>query len=160
MPMPSRDKWAEWRELAAQFREQTRVQFNEWVFACRDEPALIWQTPLVRYITYGAGGLLSILALRFAMLLFVPTNAGEIAPRAVTAHFDVVCTDSDCGRYFKIERKFRFDDFPVRCFFCKKETGHLATHCTSDRCGGRITPTVKTDTGVVCRVCREPVGGG
>lgn len=156
--MPNRDKWAEWRSLAIQFREQTRVQFNDWVYACRDEPALIWQTPLVRFITYGVGGLVAILLLKFAMTLFLPGGDIEVAPRAKTAHFDVVCTDSNCGRHFKIERKFGFDDFPVRCYFCKHETGQLAARCNSDRCSGRLSPMKETDDGFVCRVCGQRIG--
>ncbi len=158
--MPSRDKWAEWRELSKQYKEGVRIQFNDWVYACRDDPALIWQTPMVRYITYGVGGIVAILLLRFAMGLFVPAGAGQIAPRAETAHFDVICTDSACGKYFKIERRFRFDDFPVKCLFCKQETGQLATRCTSQRCGGRMTPTIENDGATTCRVCGEPIGGG
>jgi hypothetical protein len=159
MPAPERNRWTEWLEIAKERRESLRYQFNEWVTACREEPVLIWETPLVRYGTYATAGVIAILCLRFATGLLVPAGAGAVAKRAETASFHVVCSNSACGKHFVIERAFSFDRFPVTCPFCQQETGQRALRCRSKICLGKMVTVVKRDGRYHCTECGQPIGG-
>jgi hypothetical protein len=103
-----------------------RIRLVAWAEACREEPTLIWQTPAVRYTVYGLGGLLTVWMVGAFIGMFAPADA---IPRARTADFHVVCTNPRCGHHFLINRKFGFDDFPVKCPRCAQITGAQAIRC-------------------------------
>ena len=157
MPPPERNRWTEWKEIILQRREAIRLSIADWWVQCREEPALVWQTPLVRYITYFSIGLVALLAVRSAAHLLEPPNAKQMSPRARTANFDVICTNPECGRHFVIKRQFSFDAFPVKCPFCKKPTGHLALRCHSPSCRGTLQPSHLENGVPVCDSCDQPL---
>ena len=64
-----------------------RVRFGEWVEACREEPALIWQTTAVRYTVFTCGGLL---VLWLVVSMFGLLKPSDVRPAARTADFHVV----------------------------------------------------------------------
>lgn len=134
-----------------------RVRFNEWVEACREEPALVWQTPVVRYATYTLGGIVLAFTLLGVVDLFAP-GGPEPVPRARTADFHVVCSDPACGYHFVISRKFRFDSFPVQCPKCKQLTGQQARRCNSELCGGRWVAPQIVDGYFRCPHCHAVLG--
>ncbi len=158
MPAPGRNRWSEWWEIARERHEAVRVGFNNWFEACREEPTLIWQTPAVRYTTYVVGLLIAALMVRAVIEAIQPIPTDAMTPRADTAHFDVICTNPDCGRHFIIDRKFGYDNFPVRCPYCNQESGRHALRCNSDRCRGRLVPTIESDGEYRCPICGEPIG--
>ena len=158
MPAPERNRWAEWWGIAKERSESARVGFNEWCQACREEPSLIWATPAVRYTTYVIAGLIAALVIRAVVEMIQPVPTSEMTPRARTAHFDVICTNPECGRHFVIDRKFGYDSFPVTCPYCKQKTGYHALRCNSERCRGRLVPTIEVDGEFRCPICGEPIG--
>ncbi|MCH7527747.1 MAG: hypothetical protein IID39_09950 [Planctomycetes bacterium] len=157
MPAPDRDRWSEWRELAKARTEAAREDLKEWWEVCYAEPVLFWQTPAVRYTTYGLGAILLLLLLRGTFRMLEPAGGGVPQARAVTANFDVICSNPGCGRHFVIERKFRFRKFPVTCPFCSLETGHRALRCRSQTCRGKLARTVQGDDGWHCARCNQRI---
>jgi len=158
MPAPERNRWVEWWAIAKERKEVAKVNVAGWWMACREEPSLLWQTPAVRYATYVMGGLVLVFALRTAIEMFQPVPSSAITPRASTAYFNVICANQACGKNFAIERKFRFDDFPVTCPHCQQPTGLRAMRCYSDLCRGRLVKTQEVDGRIRCVECGEVIG--
>jgi hypothetical protein len=136
-----------------------RERFNAWVFACMEEPSLIWQTNAIRYTTYVLGALLLAWIGRGAIHAVQPGGASPI-PTARTADFRVICTNAACGHEFTIHRKFKFDDFPVVCPTCKQNTGQRGVRCTSAICRRRWVPAQVRDDRLVCPFCGATLGDG
>lgn len=128
------NRLTEWLLLTRKQVPVVRQHFENWLAAVREEPALVWQTPAVRYATYGAGGL---------MLVWIATwVAGGLAPPlpedarpATRADFHVVCTNPECGYHFVIHRKLGFHGFPVKCPRCQQKTGTQARAATRQPAG-------------------------
>lgn len=144
---------AEWLMLVRRQIPIVREHFATWLEAVRQEPRLAWETSAVRYTVYGLTGLVLVwLATTFTGWLTPPPPASARAA-ATTADFHVVCSDSRCAYHFVINRKFGFDDFPVECPKCKRETGVSARRCNSASCGGRWIAPVRTDQELQCPAC-------
>jgi len=157
MPAPEKNRWVEFWAIAKERKEVAKVNVAEWWTACKEEPSLIWQTPSVRYLTYLLAAILLALFLRGFIDFIQPVPRGQITPRATTAYFDVICSNPACGRHFVIERKFRFDDFPVACPHCQQQTGLRAIRCTSEQCRGRLVKTIEVDGQLKCLTCGQPI---
>ncbi|MEE9295882.1 MAG: hypothetical protein V3W34_13100 [Phycisphaerae bacterium] len=158
MPAPQRNQWAEMWEAARERTSTASHQLRQWGVAVREEPVLIWQTPAVRYGLYALGGLVLFLVLKTAMgMLQLPTPE-HFQPRAKTAHFQVLCSNPACGKYFVIERRFKFRKFPVTCPYCREPSGHRALRCTSKTCRGGMVIAVEEDGRLYCSKCGEPIG--
>jgi hypothetical protein len=158
MPAPGRDKWSELREGAKLKSESAQIALKEWSEAVRAEPSLLWQTLTIRYTVYAVGALTLILTLRCAVNAVQPPLPKGATPRATTAHFDVICSDEACQKHFIIERAFAFDDFPVPCPACGKDSGYQALRCVSQTCRGRLTQTYTRDDGLrYCVRCNGPL---
>lgn len=131
----------EWLQAARTQAPIARDRAAEWLAAARDDPALIWRTPAIRYGVYGLAAVVVMVAVRAGIGLFatpVPVDAG---PVATSADFHVVCSDEACQSHFVIHRDFGFNDFPVECAKCKKATGQPSRRCHSSTCQGRwVTP--------------------
>ncbi|MGB2984289.1 MAG: hypothetical protein WBE26_00260 [Phycisphaerae bacterium] len=146
------NRLTEWLLLTRKQVPVVRQHFENWLAAVREEPALVWQTPAVRYATYGAGGL---------MLVWIATwVAGGLAPPlpedarpATRADFHVVCTNPECGYHFVIHRKLGFHGFPVKCPRCQQKTGTQARRCNSPTCRGRWVAPEKIEGELHCPVC-------
>lgn len=134
-----------------------KLRFLAWLEACREQPILIWHTSAVRYSVYGIVGLIAILTIRGIANSFVPPVLVE---RAETADIQVLCSDPNCGKLFVINREFDFDDFPVKCPACQKETGVRALRCASPTCGGILVAPQKSADGrkLVCPRCQSVLG--
>ncbi len=158
MPAPNRNQWLELWQATKEHTEAAREQFRVWRAAAKEEPQLIWETPAVRYGVYGVCGLVAVMMLRTGIGLLQPVDSGRFQPRATTAHFDVMCSNVKCGRHFKIERRFKFSEFPVDCPYCKMPNGERALHCNSDHCGGKLVITVEEDGLVYCTECDAVLG--
>ncbi len=158
MPAPNRNQWVDLLEAAKERKENAREQFRDWVGAVREEPSLIWQTPIVRYGVYSIGGLMLLLFVNAGINAMAPAGGKRVEPRATTALFDVVCYNSSCGRHFVIERKFRFRRFPVTCPYCKEDTGHRAARCNSQQCHGKLVVTAVEDDTIYCSECGARLG--
>lgn len=147
------NRLAEWLMLAREQWPVLRQGVADWAAQCREEPALIWATPLVRYGTYIVLGLIGVGLVFQARNLIAPASSAVIRPRATMADFHVLCSDRSCRHHFVIHRKFGFDDFPVVCAKCKKRTGEHARPCNSQQCRRRWVAPVRTDAGQVCPYC-------
>lgn len=143
---------------------KTVVAFREWLptvkpflaeryaFA-RETPGLVWRLPEVRWSIIVVGVLLIVTLLRFGFGLLSLVPEGEIQSRATTGDFQVVCTNEPCKKRFVINRKFKFDDFPVACPICKQESGSRALRCHSKTCRGQLVPTEIRSGDYACRQC-------
>lgn len=136
------NRLAEWVVVVRTQAPVLRRRLGEYIHAVREQPILLWETPVVRYGVYGTGLVLAAFLLAVVGRSFLP-HAHDARPPAATADFHVVCTTPSCGRHFVINRKFGFDDFPVECPACRKTSGMSAVRCTTDECRGRwVVPRV------------------
>lgn len=146
-------------ELVLIIRTQTPVlkqRFADWIADCREEPRLIWETTAVRYISYGVVGILLAWLVSGLIELVAPVPQAAVKPPAETADYHVLCTNPECGEHFVINRPFGFDDFPITCPKCKKETGRRAVRCVSEMCGGRWVVPTEADDRLYCPHCAQP----
>ncbi len=152
MAQEDRNRLVEWFGILRDRAPLMKDRVADWVADARQEPALVWETPAVRYTAYVLGGL---------MLLWVASGlAGSIAPiptnaepQATSADFHVVCSDKWCGQHFVINRRFGFSKFPVPCAKCGKRTGVRSRRCHSQTCDGRWVAPLTTDDGLRCPQC-------
>jgi hypothetical protein len=136
-----------------------KLRLLAWFEACREEPRLIWHTTAVRVGVYLIAGLLLIKVVGLVFSLAAP-GGPEPVPFSRTADFHVVCMNEQCGHHFVINRKFGFDDFPVACPKCGKNTGMHARRCVSDTCKGRWVAPVSRVGGLYCPHCDSRLGAG
>ncbi|MEK6674498.1 MAG: hypothetical protein AABZ47_02460 [Planctomycetota bacterium] len=137
-------------------RRQTPVardHFLNWFDAVRENPRLIWETPAIRYTTYG----LCLILLGWSLSAFatwvsppLPTGAKNVA---VTADFHVLCTNPNCELHFVINRPFGFHKFPVECPKCHQPTGHSARRCFSENCKGQWIAPIEENGKLTCPHC-------
>jgi hypothetical protein len=145
------NRLAEWFGVLRKNVPLVREHVTDWVQAVREEPRLIWETSGVRYSVYGLSGLLLVWVVSTVVGWMVPPLPPSARPAATTADFHVVCAEPTCAHHFLIHREFGFDDFPVPCPQCKRETGVAARRCNSPPCGGRwVAPKAE---GLVCPFC-------
>ncbi len=147
------NRLAEWFTLVRKNAPLVRERFNEWVAAVREEPRLAWETPALRFGVYGICGLLLVWLASTIVGWAVPPLPPSAKPAATTADFHVVCGDPNCAHHFVIHREFGFDDFPVTCPQCKRETGISARRCNSPSCAGRWVAPKSAEQGSVCPYC-------
>ena len=144
---------SEWLQVLRTQVPLARRHAAQWIRAVRDEPALIWQTPAVRYLAYGLGSVAVVLVIRAGGGLFstpLPPGGGL---SATTADFHVVCSGPICGHHFVIHRKFGFRKFPVPCTKCRESTGLPARRCHSSTCRGRWVAPQERDKTIACPRC-------
>ncbi len=144
MPVGDESKLGQYIDAFKEWLPSVRLRLGEWVDVCRAEPALIWQTPAVRYTTYATLALIGVYILSAVAGLFGPARVAEPAR---TADFNVVCTNPACGHHFVINRKFGYDDFPVQCPKCRQETGARALRYKDGPCAGQWAPVQTGDAG-------------
>lgn len=155
MPVYKESRFSEYLAAVKAWGATARAHAVNWKEAVREEPALIWQTPAIRYSVYGVGAFLGLCTLLWGLSLFHPPR---VEPPARTADFHVVCTNAACARHFVINRKFGFDDFPVLCPACQQKTGQQALRCASKACGGKwVVPKQQGDE-YVCSRCAAVLG--
>ncbi len=147
------NRLAEWLTLLRKNIPVVREHFLDWVEAVREEPRLAWETPALRYGVYGLSGIILLWVAAGVVRLAVPPLPASAKPQATTADFHVVCANPDCSHHFVIHREFGFDDFPVLCPECKRESGVAARRCNSATCAGRWVAPQSTAEGMVCPVC-------
>lgn len=147
------NRLAEWILLVRQNAPIAKEQFKVWVGEVRAEPHLLWETTAVRYATYGVIGLAGSWALVLFVGFLTPAPPPGARAPAVTADFRVVCADSACGYNFVVRREFGFDDFPILCDRCKKETGLQGRQCHSASCRGRWVAPLKVEGRHKCPIC-------
>ena len=147
------NRLAEWLLLIRRQMPIVREHFAAWLEALREEPRLIWETSAVRYTVYGLAGVMLIWLATTLSGWLTPPLPPSARAAATTADFHVVCSDSRCAHHFVIHRKFGFDDFPVKCPQCQRQSGVSARRCNSAACGGRWIAPMRTDQGLQCPVC-------
>lgn len=152
MAQEDRNRLAEWFDALRVQIPTWRTQLGLWVDAVREQPALIWQTAVVRYSTYTIGALITFWAVSWMGEMIAPTPAGS-AVQATSADFHVVCVNPNCGKHFAIHRKLGFHSFPVTCLTCGQETGGQARRCHSTTCSGRWVAPKRDDVGALCPHC-------
>ena len=157
MPAERPSRLTEWISALREALPAVKIHLAAWIDACRGEPRLIWQTPAVRIITYVLLGVLGVKTISWGIGLWTPGGT-EPVPIATTADFHVVCTNKACARHFVINRAFDFDDFPVRCPFCGKQTGYHARRCTSGTCHGAWVVPRNRDGRLTCPRCDGDLG--
>ncbi len=123
----------------------------------RATPGVFWRLPEIKYTALALGVLIVVLVLRFSVGFFSPLPDGQVKPRATTGDFHVICTNQQCRQHFAIDRKFKFDDFPVECPTCKQETGQRALRCYSTTCRGQLVPTEIRRGDYACLKCGNVV---
>ncbi len=147
------NRLSEWVTLLRQNAPIAWDQFKEWVGEVREQPYLLWESPVIRFSTYGALGLIGTwLVVLLVGILTPPLPPGARDPSA-TADFHVVCSNPACGYNFVIQREFGFHRFPITCDRCKKETGMPGRRCYSAACEGRWVAPLKVDDKQKCPVC-------
>ena len=82
MPVEKESKLGQWIAALREGWPAIRAGVDEWTDAVRENPALIWATPAVRYTVYGLGGLLALWLVTWGVGQFQPPEA---APPAATA---------------------------------------------------------------------------
>lgn len=147
------NRFAEWLLLLREQIPAVRHRLGVWLSAVQEEPALLWQTNVVRYAAFGGGGLLAVWLLVSLVGMLTPPPPASARPTATTADFHVVCANPSCGYHFVVHRRFGFHDFPVKCPRCGQETGTRALLCNSPTCRGRWVAPRKTAKGALCPVC-------
>lgn len=157
MPAEKPSKLSEWIQALREGAPGVKIHAAAWLEACRNEPALIWRTPAVRIVVFVIAAVLLVKSVGWGFTLLAPGGA-EPVPRAETADFHVVCTNPDCGKQFVINREFGFDDFPVTCPFCRKQSGASARNCNSTTCKGRWVAPVVGGGRLTCPVCGGDLG--
>jgi hypothetical protein len=130
-----------------------------WFQAARQEPRLVWQTPQIRYGAIGVGAFAGLMIL-FSFLGSFSSNSNVSRERARTADFMVICSDARCGYTFVINKKFSFDDFPVPCPKCHRESGMRAVRCWSKSCGGKHVAAREEEGQLVCPKCNAVLDAG
>ncbi|NOX59187.1 MAG: hypothetical protein GXP29_10065 [Planctomycetes bacterium] len=133
-----------------------KAKFGEWCETCREEPTLIWQTPAIRYVTYAVVGLVGVLTVSAVANSCVPNI--DVQERATTTDHRVMCTNTDCANTFVVDRPFGFDDFPVTCPKCSKQTGERSVRCNSETCKGRWIVRDRRGDRFVCPHCETDLG--
>ncbi len=144
---------AEWIELLRELPSDLRERWVDWRAAVREEPALIWETPGVRYVAYGLTAVAVLWVVSGVVGMLVPPPPADARPVATTADFHVVCTHVDCRDHFVIHRKFGYRRFPVPCPRCGQNTGECALRCNSPACQGRWVAPTKSEGKSSCPVC-------
>ncbi len=134
----------------------TKARLREWYDTCRDEPILFWHTPAIRYMTYGIVAIVGALTISWFADLWAPNV--EVKDQATTTDHRVICTNDECTKMFVIDRPFGFDDFPVTCPKCSKETGQSAHRCNSKSCNGRWVIRRAQDERYACPHCSADLG--
>ena len=145
--------FSEWLQAAQAQVPILRGRAAEWLGAAREDPAMIWRTPAIRYGVYGLAAVVVLVSAQAGIGMFsapVPDDAG---PTATSADFHVVCSDQACGSHFVIHRDFGFDDFPVECAKCKKATGLPSRRCHSATCRGRWVAPKQQGATKACPHC-------
>ncbi len=123
----------------------------------RETPGLVWRLPEVRYPLIVLGALLAISLIKFGVGFLSPLAEKQFKPIATTGDFHVICTNEQCKKEFVINRKLKFDDFPVECPRCHETTGHRAMRCRSKTCRGKLVPTELIRGAYVCPHCDQLV---
>lgn len=137
------NRLVEWLQLLREQVPVVREHIGAWASAVREEPILIWHTPVVRYGVYVVGVAVLLCGASLLAGSLVPRPPQSARPEATTADFHVVCMNPDCGFHFVINREFGFREFPVVCPRCKEKTGEKARRCNSDKCQGRwVVPSI------------------
>jgi hypothetical protein len=157
MAQEERNRLAEWTVMLREQIPILRGRLAEWAAVCREHPRLIWETPAVRYATYGLGGLIvlwGVLAVAGAIAPAPPVDAG---PEAAKADFHVICSNPGCAYHFVIQREFSFRKFPVQCPKCVQKTGQRAYPCYSQTCQRRWVVPAESGGVPVCPRCGEPL---
>jgi hypothetical protein len=157
MPVEKEPKLGLYIDAIKEWLPSVWVRFAEWVQACREEPALIWETTAVRIATYCAGAVVVVLLVSGLMHVFAPGGPPPV-PMAETADFRVICVNPACGFEFVIQRDFDFDRFPVECAKCGQKAGQRAVRCNSEQCKGRWVAPVTADGQRKCPVCGAVLG--
>lgn len=140
------NRMAEWVMLLRKNAPVAMDYAQKWLGQVREDPHLLWETPAVRYFTYGVGAIVLSWFLMFFVRIFTPPAPVGAKDPAVTADYHVVCSDPTCEYNFIITREFGFDRFPVLCDRCRKETGMPGRRCYSSKCQGRwVAPVAKNE---------------
>jgi hypothetical protein len=156
MPVEEPGKISQWMHAFRMWLPSARQRSAEWYETVREEPALVWHTPAVRYGLYAIGALVLVLIVQWG-IGFLSAGGPEVQPPAKTASFHVLCSTPNCRYHFVINRKFGFDSFPVECPKCHQETGQRAYQCFSKTCNGRWTYGTQVNKQTICARCREPL---
>ena len=143
----------EWLNLIREEAINVRDLVGDWLEQVREEPALIWATPVIRYATYGVAATVVVWVVSGVAGAITPPPPASARPAATTADFHVVCTVTHCEHHFVIHREFGFHRFPVQCPRCQRETGVSARKCSSPTCMGRWVAPVQDETGLKCPRC-------
>ena len=158
--MPHVDEESKLTKVMVAFREwlpTVKPYLAERYAFVRETPGLVWRLPEVRYSIIVLGGVLVVILLRFSVGFISLVPEGEVRPFATTGDFHVICTNEQCKKHFVINRKFKFDDFPVACPACTQETGRRALRCRSKTCRGQLVPTEIRGGDYVCRRCSKVI---
>lgn len=124
-----------------------------WLAGAREDPALIWNTPVIRYGVYGLVAVVTLVSVQTGIGMFSAPAPADAGPTATSADFHVVCSDQACDAQFVVHRKFGFDRFPVECVKCKKATGLSSRRCHSSTCRGRWVAPKKQGKTKACPHC-------
>lgn len=155
MAQEERSRLAEWYEAGRSQLPVIRRHVDEWFAAVREDPNLIWETPAVRYTTYGLGGVILMWLASAVPGMFIPPLPPSARAEATTADYHVVCANPQCENHFVIHREFEFAGFPVDCARCGGNTGQPARRCSSGSCRGRWVVPIESGTQLSCPRCGD-----
>ena len=155
MAQEDRNRLVEWYGILCKQGIVVRHGVAAWWEAAKEEPRLIWETPVIRYGTYGVCGFVLLWGTMWFATSIAPPPSANAKPAAVTADFHVVCSNPTCGHHFVVHRKMGFRKFPIVCSKCREKTGAKAHRCNSQECGGLWVSATEVDGVATCPLCRE-----
>lgn len=110
-----------------------RGRLRAWGAEVKEDPTLLWRTPLIRISFYLLLGIGLFLGVRWGTGALVAAGAAK-PPPPPTAMLYVVCTNPECLHSFAVTVARDFKEWPMKCGAC----GQLAVF-----------------RGTVCKVCRN-----
>jgi hypothetical protein len=123
MPVQKQSKVQAWIAAFREWMPTVRVRAEEWWLTLRAEPVQALKSPVVHYIGLGILALIAIYIISVLAGSCVPEGPAQIDHKVM---FHVLCSEPSCRHHFAIRQKEKYDDFPVKCPKCGRETGYHA----------------------------------
>lgn len=147
MAQEEKNRLADWLLLLRDQLPELRQRLRAWLTSIYQEPRQLlelWNLSAIRYTTYFLVGLILLWGVSWTANAIAPPPPASALPKATSADYHVVCSQETCRHHYVIHRNFGFDQFPVACTQCKKQTGRRAVRCFSNTCRGSwVAPNVQ-----------------
>lgn len=114
--------------------ETLPARWNEWREAFRQDPAVLWAGPIPRIAGIIVAGTLCLILGNWLIQGLRPAGpAGTFAEPTPFATIHVACTNPDCLHHETRKVDIDFDDWPMTCDKCGRESVYRAKLCRKCR---------------------------